>query len=114
MIYETRLNTNIDFEPESEIAEIMQNLRTIITTKKGSVPLDRDFGLSFDWIDKPYDISRNQFMVEVIEQCEKYEPRAIIRSITFDDDTISDVMAGDMHPCIHWTLANETAEEEDL
>lgn len=114
MIYETRLKENIDFAPESEIAEIMQNLRMICTTKKGTVPLDRDFGLSCDWIDKPYNISKNQFMVEVIEQCEKYEPRAVIRSITFDDDDISDVMAGDMNPCIHFTLANETEEEEDL
>lgn len=35
----------IDFAPESETEEILQNLRTILATAMGSVPLDRAFGV---------------------------------------------------------------------
>lgn len=36
----------IDFAPASEVAEILQNLRTIITTTKYSVPLNCDLALT--------------------------------------------------------------------
>ena len=42
---------NIDFAPDSE--EIHQNLRTILTTARGSVPLDRNFGIDMSVIDLP-------------------------------------------------------------
>lgn len=44
--YLVNLKQGIDFAPSSEIAEILQNVRTILTTRLGSVPLERDFGLS--------------------------------------------------------------------
>ena len=58
----------IDFAPVSEVAEILQNLRTIITTTKYSVPLDRNFGIDADMLDLPIN---------------KYEPRVEITSISF-------------------------------
>ena len=41
--YLVNLKQGIDFAPSSEIAEILQNVRTILTTRLGSVPLERDF-----------------------------------------------------------------------
>lgn len=35
----------VDFAPATETEEILQNLRTILVTAMGSVPLDRAFGV---------------------------------------------------------------------
>lgn len=48
----------IDFAPTSEAAEILQNIRTIITTTKYSVPLDRDFGINADMLDLPINVAQ--------------------------------------------------------
>ena len=37
--------THIAFAPRTPMEEIMQNVRTILTTRRGSIPLDRDFGM---------------------------------------------------------------------
>ena len=42
---------DVDFAPEG-VMEILQNVRTILATRKGSVPLDRDFGISWDNVDQ--------------------------------------------------------------
>ena len=41
--------SSINFAPASTTAEIIQNVRTILATRKGDVPLDREFGLSWDF-----------------------------------------------------------------
>ena len=35
----------VNFLPATELEEIMQNVKTILTTAKGEARLDRDFGL---------------------------------------------------------------------
>lgn len=72
-----------------EIQEVMQNVRTIITTPKGTQPLDRDFGISTDFVDRP--IPRAQAMAEqeIFMALRKYEPRAILKLITWNADPIN-------------------------
>lgn len=73
----------IDFAPASEVAEILQNLRTIITTTKYSVPLDRDFGIDADMLDLPINVAQAKLQSEMITAIKKYEPRVEITSISF-------------------------------
>lgn len=73
----------IDFAPASEAAEILQNLRTIITTAKYSVPLDRDFGFNAEMLDKPVNAAQAQLQSEIIMAIKTYEPRVEITSISF-------------------------------
>ena len=70
----------------SGIAEIMQNVRMILTTRKGTVPLDRNFGVSFEYLDAPVSVARGKMEQEVFQAIRKYEPRAIIRKIDYDFD----------------------------
>ena len=58
------------------LEEVVQNVRMIITTPKGSVPLDRDFGLDFDVIDRPMPVARALMEVDIVDQVGRYEPRA--------------------------------------
>lgn len=85
--YTVTLSSQIDFAPTNEVREILQNVRTILSTRKGSVPLDRDFGLTSEHIDKPLPVAKMLMRSEVIDTVEKYEPRATIVSIDFYEDT---------------------------
>ena len=67
--------------PMSEADEIIECLRTLIMTPAGTVPLDRDFGISQAPLDRPLDIAENLLAVEIIDKARKYEPRAAIREV---------------------------------
>lgn len=53
---------------------------TVLATRKGSIPLDRDFGISWDYIDLPLTEAMQHMVAEMGQQLEKYVPR--IRSRT--------------------------------
>lgn len=112
MIYTVTLNDKINFSPQTEEEEILQNFRTIIKTRKGTVPLDRDFGLSWSWLDKPFQVAKSLMIAELYEVTEEYEPRAKILSISFEDNA-GDIMAGIMSAKIR-ILIGEDNELEDL
>ena len=68
--YTVTLSSQVDFAPSDEVREILQNVRTILSTRKGSVPLDRDFGLTWAHIDKPMPVAKMLMRSEVIDAIE--------------------------------------------
>ncbi|GMO52747.1 MAG: hypothetical protein Pg6C_18580 [Treponemataceae bacterium] len=78
------------------IAEIMQNVRTVLTTRRGTVPLDRDFGISFEFLDSPINATRAKAEQEIFMQLKKYEPRAILKQIEW----ITDAISGQISPAV--------------
>lgn len=78
----------IDWEPDSQVAEIAQNLRTLLSTYVFSVPLDRRFGVSWDAVDNPLDGSSEATLrEELFNAIQTYEPRVAVNSIDFEYDT---------------------------
>lgn len=74
-----------------DLDEIVQNVKVIINTRKGSVPLDRDFGVDWAVVDKPNTMSLQKLKQEIIKAIRKYEPRVKVKSITvIPDEFISD------------------------
>jgi phage baseplate assembly protein W len=112
MIYSVSLNDKVDFAPRSEVEEVLQNIRTILSTRKGSVPLDRDFGVSWAHIDKPFQVAKTLQIAEIHEAIEKYEPRAKVLDVIFNQDT-ADAMEGILKPRVIVSIGEEK-EEEDL
>lgn len=76
----------IDFAPANTAVEIMQNVRTIFTTMKFSVPLDRLFGVNAVMLDKPMLKAMATLQTEIIMAIRKYEPRCRITKVSFDGD----------------------------
>ena len=70
MRYSVELTAAVDFHPATETEEILQNVRTILATRVGSVPLDRGFGLTWEHVDKPYPVARSLMTAAVIEAIE--------------------------------------------
>lgn len=104
--FSVNLSKGINFAPETEVEEILQNVRTILTTQIGTVPLHRDFGVSWEHIDKPYQVAKQLMMVEIIEAVEKYEPRAKVESVEFDE-TVENAREGLLKPRVIVSIGEE-------
>lgn len=75
----------IDFAPDP-VKEVLQNVQTIIATKKFSVPLHRDLGLDFTVLDQPLPKAQAGLRTEIIEAIRQFEPRARVRRVEFSGD----------------------------
>ncbi len=67
-------------------AAILRNVAVILATRKGSVPLYRDFGISWDALDKPLPVAQTMLIPEIREAIETWEPRASFLGVTFAQD----------------------------
>lgn len=76
----------IDFAPPSELAEILQNVRTILTTPKYSVPLNREFGVTATWLDDPMPVAQAKLIAEIVMAVQQWEPRVRVTQVTFEGD----------------------------
>ena len=76
----------INLAPETTVEEVLQNVATIISTPKYTVPLDRGFGLSQRFVDMPMPTAQAILVSEVFDAIEKYEPRAEVVEVTFEQD----------------------------
>lgn len=74
----------INFAPATEAEEIAQNVRTIITTPKYSVPMDRLFGIDAEIVDRPTPKAMAQLQAEIIQVVRKYEPRCKVKKVIFE------------------------------
>ena len=72
-------------------SERIERLKLLLTTRVGTVVLDRDFGIEMNFIDKPVPVAKRLFMLAFVRKIKKYEPGLIINSITFkaDSDDVS-------------------------
>lgn len=63
---------------------LAQEIRTVLTTRKGSVPLDRDFGLDWSFLDRPLAAALPRYVGEVSRQLEKYVQRIRVLEVRFN------------------------------
>ncbi len=95
----------IDFAPSSRTAEILQNVRTVLTTLKKSVPMDREFGISGEVIDLPIASAQARLTSEIVAEVNKYEPRAQVIGVFYQGDGEEGVLT----PIVKVRLRDETA-----
>jgi len=81
--------------------EIAQNIRTIITTWRGSLFLDRQFGINTAIIDQPENIAVANLSIDLTNQIAQYEPRAEITGIDFERSNLN---AGELIPVVHFRI----------
>lgn len=110
MNYVVSLSNAVNFAPQNEVEEILQNVRTILTTRLGSVPLHRDFGTSWEHIDKPITVAQMLIQAEIIDAIEEFEPRAKVVSVEFENDT-ADFMEGILKPRVIISIGEDEEEE---
>lgn len=90
--------------PETVAEEVTQNVAVILATPKGSVPLDRDFGLDFNLVDKPEPRAKALMAVEIVRQVTRYEPRARVLAVDWKE-TETEAMDGRLIPLVKIEVA---------
>ena len=92
-IFEVTANTNdLKIFPSSELEEITQNVRMIITTQKFSVPMDRNFGINSAMTDKPISAARAKLIAEIVAAVNEFEPRAKVTEVIFLDNEMDGIL----------------------
>lgn len=86
-----------------EIEDIKRCLNMLYSTRAGTIPLDREFGLKYDFLGVAMDVAKNEFALEVISKTERYEPRVKVEKIEFSFDESE----GRMIPAIYLSMGGE-------
>lgn len=85
-----------------EEKELLQTLTTLFSTRAGTQPADRDFGIAWECLDNPPELAESLFALEAYRKVERYEPRVEIEDILFDYGM------GFMHPVLYFTRKEES------
>lgn len=72
-----------NFRETDEISSIKQNIALLLNTKKGTIPMHRDFGLPMEFVDKPMNVAETIATLEISEALETFEPRATLKDLRF-------------------------------
>lgn len=88
IVQEISLLQKVDFGADG-VDEVLQNVRFILSTVIDSCVMHRDFGVAADSVDAPIEIAKARLALSCIESVQKYEPRAQIESIDFEEDPLN-------------------------
>lgn len=88
--------------------QLVQEVRTVLSTRKGSVPLDRDFGLSWDIVDMPVSAAGPRCIAEIGRQLEKHVPRIKVETVAFKPSDFGD---GILKPVVTVSVREEYRHE---
>lgn len=105
-IFVSASDGEIVIHPLSRAEEIIQNVRMILSTPKGTLPLDRNFGLDFSVVDKPVDRAMVYLSVDVFQQLKRYEPRVELVRILYPESE-TDFINGQLRPNVMLKLKAE-------
>ncbi|MBR4384117.1 MAG: GPW/gp25 family protein [Selenomonadaceae bacterium] len=78
--------TNVNLMPSTEYEEVVQNVQMILATMKGTVPLDRNFGIDGRFLDEPTGVVQARAAAEITSAINSQEPRARVQKVFFDGD----------------------------
>lgn len=81
------------------VASILQQVRMVLTTVRGSVPLDRTFGLAVTFLDRPLPHAMAEYTGEVIAAVQALVPGVIVDSVGFSTDEAGAV-DGRLYPVV--------------
>lgn len=66
-----------------EVDELNTNMKTLLETREGTQPGDRDFGISWGCLDEIQDVAECMLVAEIAEKLSRYEPRLELDDLEF-------------------------------
>ncbi len=91
------------------LEEIFQNVRIILGTVRGTVPLDRPFGVSDTVLDEPLPEAVARLSGEIVGEVEKQEPRVKVISVHFLPDA-DGAVDGRLYPVVEIEVKDQTVK----
>lgn len=89
--------TDVEFGAAG-IRSIVQNVKIVLATQKGTVFLDRDFGVDGDVVDDPANVAMQRLRAGVAREVERQEPRVRVREIDILDPGAAAASDGTLVP----------------
>lgn len=88
MSYTIRADEKISYTlcENDTVAAVLQNCHLILTTRKGSIPMYREFGLDMSFIDRPQSVAQVMIASRVKSALEDFEPRAGFVNLFFEQN----------------------------
>ena len=77
---------SIQFNEKNELNAVLQNIAVILSTPMGTVPLYRDLGPDWSFLDKPTPVAKVLMVAPVKEAIQRWEPRAEVLDVSFSED----------------------------
>lgn len=66
------------------LAELDRQLSLLLSTREGTMPLDREFGLNMDFLDMPPEAAKSLYTAEVTEKVAKFIPAVRVQAVTWN------------------------------
>lgn len=87
----TRLNI-FDFKLEytfsdNWLANLDRQLALLLTTPAGAMPLDREFGIGMDYLDRPPEVAKSLYTAEVTQKIPQFIPAVRVQEVTWTWDS---------------------------
>lgn len=77
---------HLRFNEQETVNSVLQNIAVILSTPMGTVPLYREFGLDWSFLDKPMPIAKVLMVAPVREAIQRWEPRATVLNVFARED----------------------------
>lgn len=78
-------------------------MRVILGTRRGTQVLDRDLGISGEYVDAPTNRGRALLSADILDALPEQEPRVNVRSVRFAD-SIAGVLEGASAPVVDYEV----------
>lgn len=94
---------------EDTLKEIDRGLQFLLSTPKGSYPLDRGFGIDYAFLDKPAPVAANMLAAELKDTIPAMDPRVQLDRVEVERDD----MTGTLKPTIYLKENDAAVAEEE-
>lgn len=84
--------TKVNFAPANVVEEVLQNISTIISTTRFTVPMARSFGVDYGLLDSPLPFAQAQASAQIIAAIHEREPRARVLEVTYSGDAAEGIL----------------------
>lgn len=67
-------------------ARLDRQLDLLLSTREGSMPLDREFGIKMDFLDRPPEVAKSLYAAEVAKKVAMFIPSVRVREVIWNYD----------------------------
>ena len=66
------------------IAELDRQIVLLLSTREGTMPLDREFGINMDFLDMPPEAAKSLYVAEITKKIPQFIPAVRVQGVTWD------------------------------
>lgn len=68
---------------DDKLAELDRQLALLLSTQAGTMPLDREFGIQMNFVDKPPEVVKSLYTAEVTKKVPQFIPWVRVYEVTW-------------------------------